>query len=55
MSNSVKILQNEYFDDDEDDYNDADEGDGIVSLIFPCISYFSFILMILSPQLNVEV
>lgn len=47
MPNSIKILQNIDFDDDEDDYNDVDDGDGIVTLLFQCISHFSFTSIIL--------
>lgn len=47
MSNTIKILQNEYCDDDEDDYNDADDGDGIVILLLQCIYHLTFILIIL--------
>ena len=47
MPNSIKILQNIDFDDDEDDYNDVDDGDGIVTLFFQCISHFSFTSIIL--------
>ena len=40
-------MQNIDFDDDEDDYNDVDDGDGIVTLLFQCISHFSFTSIIL--------
>jgi len=32
-TNQIKILQNEYFDDDEDDYNDVETGAGIITLL----------------------
>ncbi|CAL0300427.1 unnamed protein product [Lupinus luteus] len=43
-------IKGEYYDDNEDDYNDVDDGDGIFTLLIQSISQFTFTLIILRPN-----